>query len=115
MTNHIFLHGLKLNTKIGVPDWERAILQELIIDVDIELKGNETFKSNDISKTIDYALIEAQIKEIGLRNKNKLLEDFGEEIICKLKEKFQFEKIRLKISKQKILPETDFVGVILER
>ena len=47
--------------------------------------------------------------------KNQLLEDFGEEIISKLKEKFQFEKIRLKISKQKILPETDFVGVILER
>ena len=45
MTNHIFLYGLKLNTKIGVPDWERAILQELIIDVDIELKGNEKFKS----------------------------------------------------------------------
>ena len=115
MTNHIFLYGLKLNTKIGVPDWERAILQELIIDVDIELKGNEKFKSNDISKTIDYALIESQIKEIGLNNKNQLLEDFGEEIISKLKEKFQFEKIRLKISKQKILPETDFVGVILER
>ena len=115
MTNHIFLHGLKLNTKIGVPDWERAILQELIIDVDIELKGNDKFKSNDISKTIDYASIESQIKEIGLNNKHILLEDFGEEIISKLKEKFQFEKIRLKISKQKILPETDFVGVILER
>ena len=96
MTNHIFLHGLKLNTKIGVPNWERAILQELIIDVDIELKGNETFKSNDISKTIDYALIESQIKEIGLNNKNQLLEDFGEEIISKLKEKFQIKKYYLK-------------------
>ena len=49
MTNNIFLHGLKLITKIGVPDWERAISQQLIIDVDIQLKGSQIFDSNDIS------------------------------------------------------------------
>lgn len=115
MANHIFLHGLKLNTKIGVPNWERSISQQLLLDIDIQLKGNETFKSNDISKTIDYALIESEIINIGSKHKHHLLEDFGEEIINSLKEKFQFEKIRLKISKQKILPDTDFVGIILER
>ena len=115
MTNNIFLHGLKLNTKIGVPDWERAISQQLIIDVDIQLKGNQIFNSNDLSKTIDYALIESEIKTIALNHEHRLLEDFGEDIISSLKEKFHFEKIILKISKQKILPDTNFVGVILER
>ena len=115
MTNNIFLHGLKLVTKIGVPDWERAISQQLIIDVDIQLKGDQIFDSNDISKTIDYALIESEIKMIASKHKHHLLEDFGEDIISCLKEKFYFEKIILKISKQKILPDTNFVGVILER
>ena len=115
MTNNIFLHGLKLNTKIGVPDWERSISQQLIIDVDIQLKGSQIFKSNDISKTIDYAMIESEIKIIALKHEHHLLEDFGEDIIGRLKEKFHFEKIILKISKQKILPDTDFVGIILER
>ena len=115
MTNNIFLHGLKLITKIGVPDWERAISQELITNVDIQLKGNQTFNSNDISKTIDYAMIESEIKIIALKHEHHLLEDFGEDIISRLKEKFHFEKIILKISKQKILPDTDFVGIILER
>ena len=115
MTNNIFLHGLKLVTNIGVPDWERAISQQLIIDVDIQLKGNQIFDSNDISKTIDYALIESEIKKAALIHEHRLLEDFGEDIVSRLKEKFEFEKIKLKISKQKILPNTDFVGVILER
>ena len=115
MTNNIFLHGLKLVTKIGVPDWERAISQQLTIDVDIQLKGDQIFDSNDISKTIDYALIESEIKMIASKHKHHLLEDFGEDIISCLKEKFYFEKIILKISKQKILPDTDFVGVILKR
>jgi 7,8-dihydroneopterin aldolase/epimerase/oxygenase len=115
MTNNIFLHGLKLNTKIGVPDWERAVNQQLIIDLDIQLKEKHTFNSNDISKTIDYALVESEIKRIALKHNHHLLEDFGEDIISQLKEKFRFKKIILKISKQKILPDTDFVGVILER
>ena len=115
MTNNIFLHGLKLVTKIGVPDWERAISQQLIIDVDIQLKGDQIFDSNDISKTIDYALIESEIKTIASKHKHHLLEDFGEDIISCLKEKFYFEKIILKISKKNILPDTDFVGIILER
>tara|TARA_B100001250_G_C19734464_1_gene760120 strand:- start:659 stop:1006 length:348 start_codon:yes stop_codon:yes gene_type:complete len=115
MTNNIFLHGIKLNTKIGVSKSERAISQELLIDVDIQLKGNQIFKSNDISKTIDYALIESQIKQISKTHKHHLLEDLGEEIIDCLKKKFQFKKVKLKISKQKILPSTNFVGIILER
>ncbi len=115
MTNNIFLHGIKLNTKIGVSKSERSISQELLIDVDIQLKGNQIFKSNDISKTIDYALVESQIKQIGKTHKHHLLESLGEEIIDCLKKKFQFKKIKLKISKQKILPDTNFVGVILER
>ena len=115
MTNNIFLHGLKLNTKIGVPDWERAVSQQLIIDLDIQLKGNQIFTSNDISKTIDYAEVESEIKKVALKHKHHLLEDFGEDIISQLKEKFRFEKIILKKSMQKILPDTDFVGVILER
>jgi len=68
MTNHIFLHKLRVNTKIGFFEWERSIEQELIIDIDIELSGNEIFK-----------------------------------------------KIKLKIAKQKILPDTDQVGIVLER
>jgi len=115
MTNNIFLHGLKLNTKIGVPDWERAISQQLIIDVDIRLKGDQIFNSNNLSQTIDYALIESEIKKIGLKHEHRLLEDFGEDIVSQLKEKFQFEKIILRISKKNILPDTNFVGIILER
>ena len=37
MSNYIFLHGLELKTKIGVPDFERESFQILHIDVDIEL------------------------------------------------------------------------------
>ena len=115
MTNHIFLHGINLKTKIGISDAERAISQILIIDVDIELSKNSIFENDNLNDTIDYAEIEQLIKNIGDLHDYKLLESLGEEITTEIKKKFNVKKILLKINKKKILPDTDFVGVILER
>ena len=71
----------------------KSYFQQLIIDVDIQLKGNQIFNSNDISKTIDYALIESEIKMIALKHEHHLLEDFGEDIISRLKENFTLKKL----------------------
>ncbi|MBT3918547.1 MAG: dihydroneopterin aldolase [Nitrosomonadales bacterium] len=115
MANHIFLHKLKVNTKIGYFEWERATEQELLIDIDIELKGNQIFNSDDISKTLDYGEVRNSIASVAETHKFHLLEPFGELIIKTLKENFPFEKITLRIAKQKILSDTDQVGIILER
>ena len=115
MTNHIFLHGINLKTKIGVSDAERSASQILIIDIDIELNKNTKFENDNLNETIDYAEIEHLIKNIGDLHHYKLLESLGEEIATEIKKKFNVNKILLKINKKKILPDTDLVGVILER
>jgi len=115
MTNHIFLQKLKINTKIGYFEWERATEQELIIDIDIELSVNQVFDSDDISKTVDYGKVRESIIIVANNHEFHLLEPFGEAIIKKLKDNFAFRNIKLRIAKQKILPDTDQVGIILER
>lgn len=115
MVNYIFLSGLKVKTHIGVTQEERDKLQELKIDVNIQLKNNNQFKNDDLSETIDYAEIEKIISHITSTNKFKLLESLGEIIIKKIKEEYLIQEIELKISKNKILDSTDFVGVILKR
>ena len=115
MPNHIFLQKLKVNTKIGYFEWERATEQELIINIDIELSSNQIFDSDDISRTVDYAQVRECIVSIANSHKFHLLEPFGEAIIKKLKHDFPFKKIKLRIAKQKILPDADQVGIILER
>ena len=115
MSNFIFLHGLQIKTKIGVPDFERKQYQILHLDVDIQLHKNSSFDIDDIEETLDYAEIERIIVTIGDNHSYKLLESFGEEIISTIKEKFTVKTIELKIAKNKIIPSTDFVGVILKR
>ena len=115
MSNYIFLHGLQLKTKIGVPDFERESFQILYIDIDIELAKNSLFIDDDIGQTIDYAEIEKLVKGIGNNHNYKLLESLGEEIIATIQESFSIKNIELKIAKNKIIPSTDFVGIILKR
>ena len=115
MSNYIFLHGLELKTKIGVPDFERESFQILHIDVDIELDKDTPFINDDIDQTIDYAEIEKLILDIGKNHNYKLLESLGEEIIASIKENFSIRSIELKIAKNKIIPSTDFVGIIFKR
>jgi dihydroneopterin aldolase len=115
MSNYIFLHGLQLKTKIGVPDFERENFQTLFIDIDIQLNKNSSFADDDIEHTVDYAEIEKLILSIGNNHNYKLLESLGEEIIATIKENFSIKSIELKIAKNKILPSTDFVGIIFKR
>ena len=115
MSNYIFLHGLELKTKIGVPDFERESFQILHIDVDIELDKDTPFINDDIDQTIDYAEIEKLILVIGNNHNYKLLESLCEEIIASIKENFSIRSIELKIAKNKIIPSTDFVGIIFKR
>ena len=107
MTNYIFLSGVKLKAHIGVTEEERNELQELI--------NKNPFEEDDLSVTIDYAAIEEIIRQETENSNFKLLESLGEKIITHIKSAFQIEQIELKISKNRIIESTDFVGVILKR
>ena len=115
MTNYIFLSGLKVKAHIGVTEEERNKLQELYFDVQIELRHKNRFENDDLSETIDYAAIEKIICEETEKSNFKLLETLGETIISQIKRVFTFKEIEIKISKNKILESTDFVGVTLKR
>ncbi len=115
MTNYIFLSGLKVKAHIGVTEEERNKLQELRFDMQIELHHKNRFENDDLSETIDYAAIEKIICEETEKSNFKLLETLGETIISQIKRVFTFKEIEIKISKNKILESTDFVGVTLKR
>lgn len=115
MNNRIFISNLVVPIIIGVPEWERAIPQNLYLDLSIDLKKSDPFTKDDLTETIDYAAVTSGIKEIANQNKQILLESFGENIINHIFKNFPAQRIELKIAKKKILPETDFVGIILTR
>ena len=50
----IFLNDLKIDTVIGVFDWERQIKQTLRFDIEIDYDIRPAATSDDIADTMDY-------------------------------------------------------------
>jgi dihydroneopterin aldolase len=111
----IFIEEMKIETIIGVSEWERALPQTLLIDLEMTLPKTTSATSDLITDTIDYAVVSERIKSISSNHTFKLLEPLAHLIIETLEKEFKSPWIKLKISKPQILPQVKAVGVIFEK
>ena len=111
----IFIEEMKIETIIGVSEWERALPQTLLIDLEMTLPKMTSATSDLITDTIDYAVVSERIKSISSNHTFKLLEPLAYLIIETLEKEFKSPWIKLKISKPQILPQVKAVGVIFEK
>jgi len=96
MTIHI--EDLKFQTIIGILDFERENIQDVIVNLEIEYAYNGIF--------INYAEVTASIKKSMIQNQFLLIEDALESLSTSLKKEFlQIQKLNLKITKPSILPD----------
>jgi dihydroneopterin aldolase len=108
--NEILVNGLRVQTRIGVPDEERAKWQDIEIDLRIGLKKNFGEMADAISETIDYAAVCEAVRELALARPRQLVETLAEEISQLLLTRFGADSAEVEIRKF-ILPETRSVGV----
>ena len=112
MKDQIVIRGLELLTQIGVPAEERAEAQKLRVHLTLEVIR---FPEIDgIEGTVDYKAVADRVRESAAERERKLIETLAQDIAAVVLGEFEVSKIRVEIEKF-ILPETDWVGVILER
>ena len=75
--NKIFIHDLRLETRIGVYDWERQLPQTIRLDLEIALPSDKPFASGKLEDALDYAAVVARIKAFAKDNPHPLLERFA--------------------------------------
>lgn len=112
MKDQIVIRGLEVTTHIGVPEEERAVAQNLRVHLTLE---GPPFPTDDcIEQTVDYQKVADRVRELAAAKARQLIETLAQEIAATVLEEFPVSKIRVEIEKF-ILPETDWVGVIIER
>ena len=112
--NEIRIDSLRVRTRIGVPDEERAAEQELEIDLRIEPARDFSAMQDDISRTIDYALICERIAELAAARPRNLIETLAADIADLLLRDFGARSVEVEVRKF-ILPQTRFVAVRCRR
>ena len=112
MKDQIVIRGLELLTNIGVTAEERAEAQRLRVHLTLEVIR---FPEIDgIEGTVDYKAVADRVRESAAEKERKLIETLAQDIAAVVLGEFEVSKVRVEVEKF-ILPETDWVGVILER
>lgn len=111
----IFLEQVKVQTKLGVPDWERMIPQTIILDIEIGYDLSKSCKSDSINDTIDYGAVAARIRETLSLNSFKLVESLAEHICQLILSEFGGVSVKVRVAKPGILPGLKALGVSIER
>ncbi len=111
----VFLHGLEIDTVIGIWDWERRIKQPLIVDLDLAADVARAARSDSIDDTVDYKAVTQRILRIAGDHEFLLVETLAEHIAATILEEFDVPWLRLKINKRGAVRQARDVGVIIER
>lgn len=115
MSDFVFIQGLKVQTVIGVYDWERAIEQLLVIDAKIGCDISQAAKTDDVAHAVNYKTVCEDIERICHQMKAKLLESLAESICQHILDNYACTSVALTIHKPNAIKQADGVGVSIER
>ena len=111
----IFLRELKVETLIGVYEWEKRVAQTLQIDLEIALPNSRACHSDDINDALNYADIVRHIKDVLISRHFNLLEALAEHIAHILLTDFNAPWVKVSIAKLNAIRGNRMVGVSIER
>jgi 7,8-dihydroneopterin aldolase/epimerase/oxygenase len=111
----IFLEQVAVQTKLGVPDWERLKPQTIILDIEIGYDLSKSCQSDAIEDTVDYGEVVNRIRVTLNENSFKLVEALAEHLCQLILKEFKAESVKVKVAKPAVLAGLKSLGVMIER
>jgi dihydroneopterin aldolase len=111
----VFIRGLRVDTVIGIYDWEREIRQTLILDLEMGTDISKAAASEDIADTLDYKAVSKRLAGFIEESEFLLVETLAERCAELLLREFDIPWLRLSVNKKGAVSLAEDVGVIIER
>lgn len=112
----IIIEGLKVDTVVGCFNWERQIIQPLMLDLMIYTDLEQASNSDLLADTMNYAEICELSAKVIQDAKPELIEHAAKLVLDKLFATFAaIESIMITIRKPAIIAQANSVGIRLER
>ena len=111
----VFIEDLRIQTVIGVFDWEREITQTVSLDLQMAFDISSAGKSDDIADTLDYKAVSKRLIEFVEASQFQLVEALAEHCANIVLAEFPVTWLQLKLSKPGAVRGSSAVGVIIER
>lgn len=111
----VFISDLKIDTVIGIFDWERSIRQTISIDLEMAADIAAAAATDAISDTLDYKAVSKRLIEFVGQSEYQLVETLAEKIAGIVLSEFGVPWLRLTVHKPGAVRGSRDVGVIIER
>jgi dihydroneopterin aldolase len=111
----IFLRELKIETLIGVYEWEKRVPQTLQFDLEIALPSSLACQTDDINDALNYADIVRHIQEVLSTRHFNLLEALVEHIAQIILKDFGAPWVKISVAKLNAIRGSKMVGISIER
>jgi dihydroneopterin aldolase len=111
----VFIEDLRIDTVIGIYDWERRVRQTLSFDIEMAFDNTRPAATDDIADTLNYKDVSKRLIAYVGESSFGLVETLAERCAEIIREEFGVAWVRLKLSKPGAVRGAKSVGVRIER
>jgi len=114
-TDTIFLQDLKVETIVGIWDWERKIRQTVSIDIEMAADVAKAAETDNIEGTLNYKAVAKRVQQFVGDSEYQLVETLAEKLAETILSEFDIQWIQLRVSKPGAIRNARNVGVVIHR
>lgn len=111
----VYISDLRIETVIGIYDWEREIKQIVSIDLEMAADNRKPAASESIDDALNYKAVAKRLIAFVEASEFQLVETLAERMAEIVLDEFDVSWLRLKLGKPGAVTGSKEVGVIIER
>ncbi|WP_339074081.1 dihydroneopterin aldolase [Teredinibacter turnerae] len=111
----VFINDLRIETIIGIYDWEREVRQTVSLDLEMAHDIRQAAATDDIQYALNYKAVAKRLISFVGDAQFLLVERMAEEVARVVMEEFNVPWLRLTVSKPGALRGSRDVGIRIER
>ena len=111
----VFINDLRIETIIGIYDWERKVKQTISLDLEMGADIRKSAETDAIEDTLNYKAVAKRLIAFVSEGRFQLVEKLAEEAARIVITEFGVPWLRLSVNKPGAVRGAQGVGVVIER
>ena len=111
----LYISQLRVETVIGVYEWERHIRQVVLLDLEVATDVARAAATDNIADALNYKAVAKRVAAFVEGTRFQLVETLAERVAERVLDEFGVPWVRLRVCKEGALRGVKEVGVLIER
>lgn len=111
----VFINDLRIETIIGIYDWERKVKQTISLDLEMGTDIRKSAETDTIEDTLNYKAVAKRLISFVGESEYQLVETLAEKIAEIVLQEFNVPHVKLTVRKPGAVRGSRDVGVVIER